>query len=164
MSFATNFLLRGQPHPAMYEGMASREIARNNWLLRHGGQGHDRRPQPAQRSKQDRARIVAQRTLDAIQIAIWPRGMGNALIPIPRASRAIPGLGAPKEGAIFEARSAEQSSGTLAHLPERKCSGLHIVSQLERVAHLFAPFAYWEDNESDRRCRHDASSYPRFVR
>lgn len=61
---------------------------------------------------------VAQRTLDAIQIAIWRRGDGDALTPISRASKAIPGLGAPKEGAIFEERSDEQSSGTLAHLPK----------------------------------------------
>jgi hypothetical protein len=118
------------------------------------GQGRDRRPQLAQRSGRERARIVAQRTLDAFQNRNLTALDGEALIPSRRASRAIPGLGAPKEGAIFEAQSAGQSSGTLAHLSGRKCSGLHIVSQ----AGLCRPLLHSHTGMTTTRATGDAAN------
>ena len=84
------------------------------------------------------------------------RGDGECSYPHSPSVQGDTWAGAPKEGAIFEAQSTVQSSGTLAHLPERKCSGLHIVSQ----GRLCCSLLHLHTGRTTTRATRDAANEP----
>ncbi|PIB44991.1 hypothetical protein AOA59_09905 [Pseudomonas sp. 2822-15] len=87
---------------------------------RHEVQTRGSRAQPeaaaCKRSKQERARTAAQRTLDAIEGRNLAEGMGKLLFPAPERPGRPLGRGVrPKGAQVLRSEAMSQSSGTLAH-------------------------------------------------